>query len=158
MSKTHWVEKHWQSREGYDCVVLANGIMGHRCGYVGIPSSHPLFCLGYQAVYDKGIELSVHGGLTYSSLSSASDYPVPKDDSERRWWFGFDCCHAGDSPDPAILKKSDTAEAMVARLFTFKGPEDRVRTLEFCIKECESLSQQLEALEATQPNRNNHQL
>lgn len=27
---------------GYKCVVTFN-VMGHRCGYVGIPKSHPLY-------------------------------------------------------------------------------------------------------------------
>ncbi len=40
------VEKDWMSNSGYRCVVIM-GSMGHRCGYVGIPSSHPLHGVDY---------------------------------------------------------------------------------------------------------------
>jgi hypothetical protein len=39
------------TRAGYQCVVTF-GNMGHRCGYVGIPSTHPLYGKNYSKYLD----------------------------------------------------------------------------------------------------------
>jgi hypothetical protein len=103
--------------------------MGHLCGYVGITSDHPLYGVDYssetpalnrffeewkkQTVGDRGIvsilcasmhtdhgaltpELffDVHGGITFSG--QGGKYPT---DEKDLWFFGFDCAHAGDTPE-----------------------------------------------------------
>jgi hypothetical protein len=42
------VEKHWEYK-GLDCLVLLveSSWQNHRCGYVGVPSTHPLYQVGY---------------------------------------------------------------------------------------------------------------
>ena len=40
------VEKHW-IHEDLHCVVLMNGNSGCRCGYVGVPETHPIYGVGY---------------------------------------------------------------------------------------------------------------
>lgn len=45
MSDRYIVEREFE-HVGYKCVVIF-GCAGHRCGYVGIPSNHPLFGKGY---------------------------------------------------------------------------------------------------------------
>jgi len=39
------VEKVWENN-GLKCVVIATSL-GHRCGYVGVPQSHPLYGVNY---------------------------------------------------------------------------------------------------------------
>jgi hypothetical protein len=142
------IEKTWEHLNNL-CVVIMNHYTGTRCGYVGIKPDHPLFGQKYfeksdflfkfkealekSSIDKKGIIpllcydgesispdifFNVHGGLTYSG---GAGYPIEK---ENIWWFGFDCNHFNDG--------SKT------------NPFRPVRSLDYCIKECESLSQQLE--------------
>lgn len=64
--------------EGYECEIRRNGV-GALCGYVKLPKEHPR----YEKDYD-GINVDVHGGLTYSELEND------------KWVIGFDCAHSGD--------------------------------------------------------------
>lgn len=154
------VEKEWIYR-GNTCVVIMSDF-GYRCGYVGIDESHPLYGMKYsdyvpESLLDKyreienkpvgkrgiidliccdmsnpriGILFDVHGGITYSG--GKGKYPIPSD----LWWFGFDCDHFGDA--------KDLTEVAVPLVTTEIG--GTVRTLEYCISECESLSGQLNYL------------
>lgn len=58
--------------------------LGHRCGYVAIPSG---------LRYDSD-DLHVHGGITFEDESHAAKdmLPVPCNDT----WLGFDAAHWGD--------------------------------------------------------------
>jgi hypothetical protein len=69
--------------------IVRHPSMKHLCGYVGVPSDHPLFGAHYDAVPfdDDGYP---HGGLTYA------DNHAPNEKPDGQWWFGFDCAHAGD--------------------------------------------------------------
>ena len=53
--------------------------MGHRCGYVGVPSGHRL----YGVHYDKLYSIDCHGGLTFAEEGSA-DSPF----FAGYWWIG----------------------------------------------------------------------
>jgi hypothetical protein len=134
--------KDWITNEGYRAVVLRLK-MGHNCGYVGITESHPLFGKTYSQHCDcliplrdkafKGpigkrgiipifcsdgetasmdIVFDVHGSVTYTEQGLAH-----REEFKFRWWIGFDCMHAGDTPENCDL--------------------------DFCIKECENLSKQI---------------
>jgi hypothetical protein len=110
-------EKEWTTRAGLKAVVIALD-MGHRCGYVCVTKDHPW--------YGKDdVDLDVHGGLTYSDMRDGD------------WWFGYDCAHLGDAPDPDLM--SDVYKAI--RMRSFDG--DTVKTLDFCVNECESMAWQL---------------
>ena len=61
-------------------------------GYVIIPKGHKLH--GKQ--YDD-IDVSVHGGLTFSESASELDWPEIPEDSKDGWVVGFDTCHYGDN-------------------------------------------------------------
>ena len=61
--------------EGYRCEIKRHPELGHLNGYIYLPDTHPDFGKGYDDV-----EVSVHGGLTYSDGGK----------------FGFDCGHGGD--------------------------------------------------------------
>ncbi len=52
---------------------------GHLCGYIKIPENHKFYAKHYD-----DIDLSVHGGLTYSAME------------ENGFWIGFDCAHFSD--------------------------------------------------------------
>lgn len=75
-------------------------LCGAANGYVAVPPRHPL-----HGKKHEDVDMSVHGGLTYSSLFSEfrgrhvelinkKNMDVPDD-----WWvFGFDTMHFGDTP------------------------------------------------------------
>ena len=157
------VEKDWMS---YDlrCIVIM-GDRGHRCGYVGVDENHPLFELDYfdrvpsklitkweeiqkeeigkRGVvdllchdFDKpkiGILFDVHGGITYSGGGEMSSYPIESD----LWWFGYDCAHLGDGK--YLFALSETQREIESRFPT----HGILRTLNYCVVECESLAKQL---------------
>ena len=153
------VEKDW-IYENLRCVVVMT-VLGHRCGYVGVPKNHSL----YGKKYDEKIEISefekqkfemseigkrgvipfllreyitidtffdVHGGITYAD--GESNYPVESD----LWWFGYDCAHSGDEKDLSVID-----DELKDFFIKYPYPGGVIRTLEYCISECESLATQL---------------
>lgn len=89
---------------GFKCLILRHEHIGHLCGYVGLPESHPWFGVGYNQCFlgckseDCTWEkhhpspekmINVHGGLTFSQMGEGK-YP------EGYRWFGFDCAHCYD--------------------------------------------------------------
>lgn len=72
---------------GYRCIVLVNAA-GLRCGYVGVPKSHPDYKKSYEQIESK---YYAHGGITYSDFINRIG--LQTDDL---WYFGFDCGHLGD--------------------------------------------------------------
>ena len=73
------------------------------CGYVGVDETHPLF----DVYYDDAPNFKVHGGLTYSDFCMEGHGNVEEEgichlpaegETDRVWWFGFDCNHSGDHP------------------------------------------------------------
>ncbi len=136
------IEKAWE-HAGFRCVVLAHRDIGFRCGYVGVPVVHPLYGVNYGAAGECNgapstpeAMFEVHGGLTYSNGSG--DYPAK---AEGLWWFGFDCGHAEDAPDPAISK--GPYKNNICRIFMERLECGEIRTLDYVIAECESLAKQL---------------
>lgn len=143
------VEKDWITEAGFRAVVIMIKD-SHRCGYVGVPAGHPLFGAEYSKpcaalsrpaddetigkrsplallcvagdesrMQSPEIVFDVHGGITFSGKSA--DYPAPSD----LWWFGFDCAHSGDR--------------------SHGGSDGVMRSLDYCIAECESLASQIVA-------------
>lgn len=118
------VERAW-THAGLDCIVVLQSL-GHRCGYVRVPNGHPWHGKAYNdlvpgpidldaersmddvdilALFAAGISdnldafaatvsgrVAVHGGVTFGDDWRPKGGP-------RGWWFGFDCAHAGDTPD-----------------------------------------------------------
>jgi hypothetical protein len=143
--------------EGLPCVIR-RGWSGCWCGYVSIGDDHPLFGLptnhllklpaswferrdgqqGYGPVdlllhamrgkpLTEACEISlafeVHGGLNYSG------HAVPGGAPDGRWWFGFDCGHAGD-----LMPNLDLMPGAV------------YRDQQYVVGECQSLAVQLVAV------------
>jgi hypothetical protein len=77
IDKSDWPRGPWDNEPdkmqwpdeatGLPCLVV-RGPMGSWCGYVGIPSTHPAYGKEYSA---DGLELSAHGGLTFSDKCSS---------------------------------------------------------------------------------------
>jgi hypothetical protein len=139
---TSTVLKDWITKEGYRAVVLRVS-MGHKCGYIGVTKDHPLYNKTYSQHCDclvplrdkalKGpigkrgiIPIFCSDGETASmdivfdvhgSITYTKGALADIEEYKFRWWIGFDCAHAGDTLEN--------------------------RDLNFCIKECESLSKQI---------------
>ncbi len=61
----------------------------HPTAYIEIPKTNNLFGKSYDEIYDIGIDIDVHGGLTYSNDTLLCD-------EKRAWFIGWDYAHAGD--------------------------------------------------------------
>lgn len=123
---THTVEKGWITESGLHAVVTMSD-HGTRCGYVGVPPGHSHYAKDYQMIDG---DYDVHGGLTYSGASD--NYPV----ASTLWWFGYDCAHAWDKPSDEYLEKNPDDRR-------WHGHDSIHRTLDYCIRECESLASEL---------------
>lgn len=123
------LEKDWITKAGLRAAVYAQKA-GHRCGYVAVPAGHKYYLQAYDDV-----NVDVHGGLTYAGGSDG--YPVDAGDV---WWFGYDCMHLGDRRDVSIMDDDHK------KYYDERGwdhLDGTVKTLEYCISECESLAEQL---------------
>lgn len=115
---------------GHMCAVLLMP-MGHRCGYVGIPKGKPY----YGCKYGELDFVDCHGGLTYSE-DFLLNFPVGN------WWIGFDCMHYYDRPDIAAAQKAFGAkQAEIVERCSL--PHGQVRSMEYCMKECRGIVDQL---------------
>lgn len=131
---THEVERTWITGAGLTACVLLIDDGRHRCGYVGVPSGHPLHGVDYGNIEE---DIEVHGGITYAA--GKDNYPVA---SEGLWWFGYDCAHHGDAPGSAYLEKMRRDYPTLP--FMWRREEYGVhRDLSFCEAECERLAAQL---------------
>lgn len=171
---------------GYACAIRRNLLLtGTLCGYVGIPPGHALhgwqcddnvplrpefeqsgkigvmdlFCYAFSGAHERGtiplaLALKAHGGITWSGA-------LPDDsDTGGRWWFGFDCGHAGDfTPATHALMKRMHIEEGTTRAFATDealfglgammpwGEPITYRTVEYVKAECATLAKQLAQLE-----------
>lgn len=102
---------------------------GHLCGYVRIPEGHNYFGKDY-----GDMDISCHGGITFSDESK----------------IGFDCTHAWDIvPSMGKLRKDNGLIDRFPLPDEFKCYQNTYRNIEFCVKECESIVDQLILLNST---------
>jgi len=125
------VEANWVTGAGLRAAVVIHP-SGHRCGYVGVPDGNP----NHGKDYDD-IDAEVHGGLTFAGGSK--DYPVENDGL---WWLGYDCAHLYDARDPALMS-GEYKELYDKGMLREFDEGSIIRSLEYCINECESLAKQL---------------
>lgn len=143
VDKSSWPRGPWDSEPdkiewrdeatGLPCLIVRGG-MGALCGYVGVPSSHPL----HGKDHDEP-DVEVHGGLTYADACDdhgrICHVPKPGEDPNA-WWFGFDCGHCGDrSP----------------RLDSVFSSSGVYRDIAYVRHETEQLARQLAAMAPTKP-------
>lgn len=171
---------------GFACAIRRNLMLtGSLCGYVGVPPGHALHGWSYhddvplRAEFEEpgkfgavdmffyalsgeyehgtiplGLALKAHGGINWSGA-------LPDDsDASGRWWFGFDCGHAGDySPGIHALSKRSHIKDDTTRAFaeydkhlglgapTPWGEPITYRTVDYVKAECAALAMQLAQLE-----------
>ena len=130
---------------GLPCIVLFT-TSGHRCGYVGVPSTHPLSNIDYNddlCLDTESVRLSllfnVHGGITYSDKSKT--YPIAQ--YEPIWWFGFDCAHCGDDKDFETFKNYYPLKDYIRLREIYNWCSGEVKTKEYVEEECKSLAKQI---------------
>ena len=134
MSASNYEEDRFMYK-GYECRVLFIPL-GHRCGYVRVPKTHPLY--GKAASYKYGMfaafeeAIDCHGGITY-----VEEY-LNGEPSKDSVWIGFDCAHLGDGVDIESKKKYFPNEKI-----TVTPDHGEVRDLEFCRNECKKIVDQL---------------
>jgi hypothetical protein len=168
--------------EGLPCV-MRRGFGDAWCGYVGISGDHPLFGLprnaliklpsswferrrGWQGTgpidvflhaasdrprdeFEIALAFEVHGGITWSSDHPGGEKP------DGRWWFGFDCAHAGDLQpqrlddggliDLMIEQMPEEARATMRKVMQ-KAHDGVYRDQQYVVSECQSLAAQLIAV------------
>ena len=118
------VEKTWVTQAGLPAKVLIMP-MGHRCGYVGVDAKT------FEGKGYDDLDVDVHGGLTYA-----------RTEEDGLLWYGYDCAHIGDARDVNLMDAEH--KAFFTKLWDDEGV---VRSLDYCINECESLATQLKQLE-----------
>lgn len=155
-------EKLWTTKAGLVAAcVLTRG--RHRCGYVGLPNSHPLYGADWndKSPYLKQLSEDEPAGKrspitlllmnassmeqptlaeafdVHGGLTFAGHWRSEKDTPElsegNLWWIGFDCAHLGDG--------KITYEGDPDYMLNYGG--DEVRTLEYVMQECENLAAQV---------------
>ena len=63
------------------CVIKRHWSMGFLCGYICVDYKHPYA----YAHHDEYLEISIHGGFTYSGKCVLDEFILNIDG----WWFGF---------------------------------------------------------------------
>lgn len=92
-----------------------------RCGYVGVPSQHPLYKKTIKHEIDELV--FAHGGLTFSDFGDEKILP------KNAWWFGFDCHHSNDTIHNWTFKRvkkevMELAEQLTTKNLILRGLED----------------------------------
>ena len=153
--------------------------MGHRCGYVAIKPSHPLFgfdydqdiklpellqeikssTIGKKSIIDimcwngesttLSLLINVHGGLTYSSLGHLTSYPTIQFDPV--WWLGFDCGHFEDAKDTHAMQKHFPSYYKLLQEDDLlpRFIGNTVKSKQYVADECLSMIQQLDCIKDT---------
>ena len=151
---------------GLNCLIVRHPSMKHWCGYVAVSSEHPLFGVTYndgvkppaelltrefdidrvgainvfcatrrdeplEDICDLCLLTDVHGGLTWSAER------LPQGKPDGRWWFGFDCSHAGDLSPGMTTYMSDI--------------DGEYRNIKYAESECRDLARQLANWRTDQP-------
>lgn len=119
-----WDDGPWKNEPDFECFiaetlpcVIKRAPLGHLNGYVGVPINHPLFGASAYTAEDPLSEITMHGGVTYTS---------PLYESFNYWFIGFDCAHASDYVPSLDLY----------------GPE-RYKTFEYVKAECLNIAKQI---------------
>lgn len=105
------VEEVFEYR-GFKCAILLQAL-GHRTAYINVIDTDLKF------VDYNSIDIEVHGGLTYSSITLFG--------CDNGWWIGWDYMHYMDAPDYAslIIHTTDIEDAkLVAHRIRYSSYDD----------------------------------
>lgn len=141
--KAQWID----GDTDLDCLAVRNG-HGAWCGYVGVPSTHPLHSKGNSGMDEDLPPLQVHGGITFTGSCNEEapeghgvcHIPLPGRD-DNVWWIGFDTAHHWDT-SPGLMA---TSKRIGIDSFL---PDEHTsyKTLGYVQAECAQLAEQLKAL------------
>ena len=146
----------------YDYMVYATE-MGHRCGYVRIPSGHYLYKKGYSeqlnikfdALKNESVgkrnpitlfcstRLKKEDNISMDLLFDVhggitfADFGKNLMANKPGWWIGFDCAHCDDAKDPEIMDKK------TRKIFSGLSNFGVVRNKEYVEQECKNLIEQI---------------
>lgn len=146
------IEKEWITKSGHRAIVLFIEL-GHRCGYVEVSKDSFLYGKDYSYYsinlddidtdFIKNIDkyraisnINVHGGITFVGDLLPNSY-----------WFGFDTAHSCDGVDYKTLEEYYPDNRLFDRIDLSLRAYEEVRSLEYCIEQCEMLSEQLAHIE-----------
>lgn len=112
----------------YKYMVIATD-MGHRCGYVKIPTSHYLYGKSYHQNLTKvpsktlkTLKVGKRGSIPLFLMALSKKKKITmdilfnvhgsitfsgrfRDKRQKGFWIGFDCAHSGDKRDPTIMSE-----------------------------------------------------
>lgn len=152
---THTIEKKFTSN-GYQCAILRMPpLLYHRCGYVGVPTTHPLYGVRYGTNNILLEKIFQSTNMGEQSIGKRGIIPL---------FCGVCDEKAGMAPDIffdvhgslTFSEKSDTDYPIpVKEELWWYGydcghhgdNEDGGQSLEYCIKECKNLAKQLKEVE-----------
>lgn len=124
---------------GMQCWIRRHPHLGHFCGYVSVPRSHPLHGLHYDDILLDGLD-HPHGGLTFADRW---------DDGEG-WWFGFDCGHAGDVSPFMLEYRNHQPDGLLSQMTRQRSEStlwrEEYRDVQYVMSHCERLAVQLAEL------------
>ncbi len=159
--KVAWVDE----ATGLECIMMREHPEGFLRGFVGVPSTHPLFGWDHDAV-PASLGIEVHGGLTYSRICDDGPNPRRRLITEYRrichvvvgelplqhatdhragqgqWWFGFDCNHIFD----VVPSRVGDRQSLIG-----VGIEARYRDDGYVVREIRNLAAQLAAIRDGRP-------
>lgn len=129
--------------KGYEYLITFTA-RGHRCGYVAIDSTHPLY--GKSLSWPTDESLDVHGGITFQKTTHSAKEMLTHPCNDE--WLGFDAMHHADKPceDTVKLYFGEEAYLKWQKDFYFTCPVFDIsehRTFEYMEKECFKLIKQL---------------
>jgi hypothetical protein len=139
MDKAAWGPGPWQeepdrvefTEAGLPCLLLRGSSWGNWCGYAAVPPGHPAHGKDFD-----GIDVEVHGGLTYAQQCSGEICHVPQPgDPDNVWWLGFDCAHAWD-----------LAPGLAASMGGLGSYDRTYKTVRYVERETRRLARQLAAM------------
>lgn len=124
---------------GMQCWIRRHPLLGHFCGYVAVPTNHPLHGLHYDDVLLDGID-HPHGGLTFAD----------RWDDGPAWWFGFDCGHAGDVSPFMLEYRNHQPDGLLSQMTRQRSEStlwrEEYRDVQYVMSHCERLAVQLAEL------------
>jgi hypothetical protein len=131
---------------GFSCL-LNRSDSGAWCGYVAVPSAHPLYGKHYDEAHEA-CEIDVHGGLSFACEGEVDeegkpvlwDISVPIGRGKSVWWFGFDCAHAGDYMPKYAADMDKIPELAILKAWR---DTDQYRTIDYARSETQRLAEQL---------------
>lgn len=144
-----WKVEKFADYLGYQYAVVFTQ-MGHRCGYVGVPKSHPMYGKGYDEnlpflkMATMEVYFDVHGGVTFAGKGIGGNYPVEGE----LWWFGFDCAHCDDGKDLTQVEAYGLVENRrqfdeLKRIENMFNTGGEMRSFEYVERECHSFIEQI---------------